>query len=639
MSILAETTAKIAPADEKAIAEFRRELASLMSNADSLGELNNILCTYVGATGRSDLPAPEKCTIIACADHGVAAMNVSAYPQKTSLDMTANYLISRGAAANAMANFADSRLVVVDMGIAADTSDLPELINRKIAFGTKNSAEGAAMTRDEAVKSIETGISLANEYIDAGYNVFLPGEMGIANTTASAAICAAMCRISPKEATGRGTNISDERLKKKIGVVERILEVNRPNPDDGIDVLAKTGGFELGCIAGIILGASAKNALVILDGFNTGAAALIACAISPLCRDHLLASHIAAEEGHKHILKKLNLSPFIDLRLRLGEACGSSVIACFLNAAVNIVGALRNNTKSSDDDEDENEDEQFLDDVPETLSDVTFNFYTNTMPSPDGTLIKKCRDRIDKLAKPRFSMGLLEELAAHLAGILNDERPQTEIFFSMLVFCGNKREPTEAEKKITFSFVQEYSDEITIFPLDDNIAPMPAFGCGRALGEDLSFHSPVVGIAVRELGAEDAPGTLARRLKKILTDENGRLIDETDDMLRRLPKDLKGIFSAVIGAIISAAHNSSLIVLDGEATDIIARCTEKLCPQVRPFVLHVQPKLIKTAVSFEGGIVACLGMMIVDAALFMLNDMKTFAETNVTVALDCGEGL
>ncbi|MBQ1511509.1 MAG: nicotinate-nucleotide--dimethylbenzimidazole phosphoribosyltransferase, partial [Selenomonadaceae bacterium] len=295
MSILEETIARIQPLDTAAM----QAVGEKLDDAKGLGHLRELLLRYAGITGESTPEPPKKCTIICCSDHGVAAMGVSAYPPETTVQMTANYLISRGAAANAAANFASSDLLVVDMGIAGDTGNIPCLVNCHIADGTANSALGPAMTREQAITSIESGIKIVSACAENGYRCFLPGEMGIANTTSSAAICAAICGISPEEATGRGTNISDERLAKKISVVGQILETNHPDPTDGLDVLAKVGGFELGCIAGIILGAAAHQSIAVLDGFNAGAAALIAATIAPLSREYVVASHLATERGHQ----------------------------------------------------------------------------------------------------------------------------------------------------------------------------------------------------------------------------------------------------------------------------------------------------------------------------------------------------
>ena len=223
----------------------------------------------------------KKCTFIFCADHGVAKENVSAYPQATTAGMVKNYLVDAGAAANAFAKFAYSELYVVDVGVDADISNLPGLVDRKISRGTKNIAEGPAMTIDDAMKSVRVGKKLAEEAIKAGCNCFLIGEMGIGNTTVAAAMTAAYLGMKPEKVTGRGTNIDDEKLLHKIEIVRRALEINKPNPKSLLDVLTKVGGYEFGAMAGVIIAAYHHDCVVVLDGFNSAVAALVAEEILP----------------------------------------------------------------------------------------------------------------------------------------------------------------------------------------------------------------------------------------------------------------------------------------------------------------------------------------------------------------------
>ena len=316
MLSLSETIARIEPTDATLGEAAAAQLRTPEGEDRGLGVLTTLLARYAAAICNASPTRPQKQTIICCADHGVAAMKVSAYPPSTTVQMTANYLISRGAVANALSNFAGSELIVADLGIAAPTAHLPGLLPKKIAFGTKNCAKGPAMSRRQAVEAIEIGIELAAAGVKKGVRCFLPGEMGIANTTSSACVAAVFCDLSPEAATGRGTNISDARLKVKIDVVRQALRVNRPDAGDGLDVLAKVGGFEIGCITGIILGAAAHHAVIVIDGFNTAAAALIAQALSPLSAHYLMASHQAAEPAHGAMLKKLGLAPYMDMAFR-----------------------------------------------------------------------------------------------------------------------------------------------------------------------------------------------------------------------------------------------------------------------------------------------------------------------------------
>ena len=267
----------------------------------------------------------KKITFIFCADHGVAEMNVSAYPQSTTASMVKNYLVNQGGAANAFAQFANSELVVVDVGVNADLSKISGLVDKKIAYGTKNITEGPAMTKAQARKSIKIGRELAEKAIKAGFNCFLLGEMGIANTTVASAITSAILEINPKNVTGRGSNISESRFKRKMTVVRKALRENKPDPDDVIDVLAKVGGFEFGAMAGVMLAAAEHGCVVILDGFNTAAAALIADGINPDAYNYMIASQVGREPGHAEVLDYLELAQLFSLDLASGEAVGSSI--------------------------------------------------------------------------------------------------------------------------------------------------------------------------------------------------------------------------------------------------------------------------------------------------------------------------
>ena len=262
-------------------------------------------------------------------------------------------------------------------------------------------------------RAIETGIELVNEYAKQGYRCFLPGEMGIANTTSSAAMVACLCNLTPKQATGRGTNISDERLAIKIEVVKQALKVNKPDPNDGIDVISKLGGFELACITGIILGAAANRCFVVLDGFNTGSAALVAQAICPEITNYLMASHLAAEPAHNAILKKLNLSPYMDLQFRLGEATGSSIAVNILDCAIEAYQSVYQAALAETD-------KLIRPNIPQAdlNTKTTLLKRTRNIPALDTDIQKQCRFRIDNLTKPIYSLGRLEEIAEHISGIV-----------------------------------------------------------------------------------------------------------------------------------------------------------------------------------------------------------------------------
>ena len=450
--------------------------------------------------------------------------------------------------------------------------------------------------------------------------------MGIANTTSSACIVAAACGLTPEQATGRGTNISDERLKVKIEVVRQALETNRPNPKDGIDLLAKVGGFELGCIAGIILGAAAHHAFVVLDGFNTGAAALIANALCPLVPHYLMGSHLAAEPAHRAALEKLGLRHYMDMKFRLGEATGSSIAVNLLDAAILASGYL--DLDAGDD---------FFDHstmpakaVP--LTDKTFDFYLETFPQPSRMAMEACQFRLDNLTKPIHCLGYLEEIAVELAGILDEERPNTDLSRTLLVFTGG--EMSDAQHQITAAFATHAEAEVKVARLRPDRPLTDAFDFGRETAEDITFSSSLLALALTESKKADAFGTKAKAMRDALLTEDGELKYEPQEFLSHVPKDLQPDAAALLGAMIAGAHNHAMIVLDDESTEIVARYAEALCPALAPYVLHVQPALLTLGIAAPGGAVACLGLKLADAALHILNDMKTFAEAKVPVAND-----
>lgn len=307
------------------------------SDSKQYGRLVSMVAQYGAATNQKNVTIPKPCMIIASADHGVADMGVSAYPKETTVGMTQNYLIPKGAGANSLANYCGAHMEVIDMGIDADMSWVPGLRSHKLGMGTKNFVEEPAMTREQAIEGIETGIKLVQEKMANGYNVFLVGEMGISNTTASALMTAKFAGLTAEEATGRGTNISDERLKLKQHIVHDVLVKYQDIPkDDAIGILATVGGFEFTCIVGVILGAAAHHGMVIIDGFNTSACALVAKTLVPASMDYVMASHLSAEKAAKSSLQNLGLEAYVDLGLCLGEASGGSVQMGMLDLAVHM---------------------------------------------------------------------------------------------------------------------------------------------------------------------------------------------------------------------------------------------------------------------------------------------------------------
>ena len=311
-------------------AELRQ--SSLTKPPGSLGRLEELSVRLAGVFG-TPRPRPRgKALIVAAADHGVVAQGVTAYPQEVTAQMVLNFL-SGGAAVSVMARKAGVELVIVDAGVAAPLPDHPGLQSVSAGRGTSDMSRGPAMTRGQAEACVAAGVRLATEAVERGADIIGTGDMGIGNTTASSAITAAFTGRPPAETTGRGTGRNDQEMQLKIGVVERALATNRPDPTDGLDVLAKVGGFEIGVLAGVVLGAALARRVVVLDGFISGAAGLIAHSLSPHARDYMVAGHVSAEAGHRIVLSHLELEPLLDLDMRLGEGTGAVLAMGLVEAA------------------------------------------------------------------------------------------------------------------------------------------------------------------------------------------------------------------------------------------------------------------------------------------------------------------
>lgn len=338
MGLLEQTIEKILQGDDSWRNKARERLDNLCMPHWALGRLMDLGMDLAAMT-RSLQPNVARKTIVTMAgDHGVVSENVSKFPQEVTPQMVYNF-VRGGAGINALAKQVDARVVVVDMGIASDLSDLAadnRIIDKKVAFGTKNIAVGPAMDRDQAVSSIEAGIAVA-EQLGESTDIFGTGDMGIGNTTPSTAIVATLTGADIEEVTGRGTGLDDRQLAHKIEVVKKCLAVNRPDPDDALDVLTKVGGFEIGGIAGLILGAASQQKPVVVDGFISTAGALIAYALKPEVKDYLIAAHRSVEPGHRMMQSHLGIEPFLDLNLRLGEGTGAAVVMNLVEAAVHVL--------------------------------------------------------------------------------------------------------------------------------------------------------------------------------------------------------------------------------------------------------------------------------------------------------------
>ncbi|WP_328337470.1 nicotinate-nucleotide--dimethylbenzimidazole phosphoribosyltransferase [Streptomyces violaceus] len=321
--LLAETVAQIRPLDAKALGEAWERQKRMTKPAGALGMLEIISAQLSGLSRQCPPPIPEPAAVaIFAGDHGVHAQGVTPWPQEVTAQMVANFL-GGGAVCNAFATQVGAEVCIVDVGVAADLPATPGLLPRKVRAGTSDLTTGPAMTREEAKQAIEVGIETARDLVAAGNKALLTGEMGIANTTASAALISVFTGADPAEVTGRGTGINDETLARKTEVVRRALELHQPDPADPIGVLAAIGGFEHAAIVGLLLGGASLRTPVILDGVSAGAAALVARAIAPEVLAACIAGHRSAEPGHVAALNKLGLRPLVDLDLRLGEGTGA----------------------------------------------------------------------------------------------------------------------------------------------------------------------------------------------------------------------------------------------------------------------------------------------------------------------------
>jgi nicotinate-nucleotide--dimethylbenzimidazole phosphoribosyltransferase len=351
-----ETLKKIAPVKIEFAEKAQKRLDNLTKPQGSLGRLEEFAKRIVAIT-ENTMPVLDKKVIFTFAgDHGVSEEGVSAFPKEVTKQMVFNFL-NGGAGINVLAHHAGADVVVIDIGVDFDftkegdspdstaslrfaskswDSPLTDFISKKVIMGTKNMRHGPAMTRQKAIRCIDVGIELAKEYVQKGYKILGAGEMGIANTTPSAAIAAVLTGKTVSEVTGKGTGIGDEALKNKIRVIENAISINKPDQSDPIDVLSKVGGAEIGGIAGLIIGAAAHRVPVVIDGFISTTGALIAYCLEPKIKDYMFAAHNSVEVGHKAMLDKMGLQPILDLNLRLGEGTGAALAMLIIEAGLKI---------------------------------------------------------------------------------------------------------------------------------------------------------------------------------------------------------------------------------------------------------------------------------------------------------------
>lgn len=340
MSInLHDVTSGIRPVSQEWRQKALERLDRLASPPGSLGDLL-VLAEQLAAIKETMKPSVKRKMVVTMAgDHGVVEEGVSAFPQEVTSQMVNNFIVG-GAAINVLAEVAGAGVTVVDMGVVTDLSYLAQegkLLSYKIAPGTSNMAKGPAMTREQAERALEIGIEIAGQLVQDGVELLATGDMGIGNTTPSSAIMAVLSGRSVREVTGRGTGINDATMENKIRVIEKAIAVNRPDPMDPVDVLAKVGGFEIGGIAGLILGAAYFRVPVVVDGFISSAGAMLAKALAPHSLDYMIAAHQSVESGHRIMLEELGLKPVLNLNLRLGEGTGAVLAMNIVESASQII--------------------------------------------------------------------------------------------------------------------------------------------------------------------------------------------------------------------------------------------------------------------------------------------------------------
>ncbi len=340
MGKLKDTINRIDAIDMSLIEKTQNRLDNLTKPQGSLGRLEQIAKQIVGMTGNENPSIKNKVIFTMAGDHGVAEEGVSAFPQEVTPQMVYNFLRG-GAGINVLARHAGARVVIVDMGVAAKLdikkSKAKNFIDKKIGPGTRNMTKGPAMTKGEAISSIEAGIEVFEKEFSRGIDITGTGDMGIGNTTPSSAIVASITQARVEDVTGRGTGIDDKTFDNKVRVIKKALEINKPDPEDPIDVLSKVGGFEIGGLIGIILASAANKVPILIDGFISGASALIAYKLEPKVKDYMIASHCSVEKGHRVTLNFIGLKELFDFDMRLGEGTGAALGMNIVEAGIKIL--------------------------------------------------------------------------------------------------------------------------------------------------------------------------------------------------------------------------------------------------------------------------------------------------------------
>jgi nicotinate-nucleotide--dimethylbenzimidazole phosphoribosyltransferase len=341
MNKLKEALDQVTPPSAEWQEKAHERLRQQARPAGSLGVLEDVGARLAGIAQTLDVRLARKVIVTCAGDHGVCAEGVSLFPSEVTPQMVYNF-VKGGASINVLARHAGAMVKVADLGVNWDfETDLP-IFHKKIRKGTDNFARGPAMKRTEAVQSIETGIEIVGEILaDGPVDLLGTGDMGIGNTTPSTAIIAAFSGLPVDQLTGRGTGVDDEGLRRKVAAIEKGLAINQPDPRDALDVLAKVGGFEIGGLAGLVIGAAANGIPVVCDGFIATAGALVACELAPAAREYLFTSHYSVEVGHRYMLSRLDREPLLDLKFRLGEGTGAAAAMELMDMATRILADIK----------------------------------------------------------------------------------------------------------------------------------------------------------------------------------------------------------------------------------------------------------------------------------------------------------
>ncbi len=337
MKTLQQVIAEIRPLDQEAMAKAEDYLSGLLKPVGSLGRLETLAIQLAGITRGQPLAFPRKQIMVMAADHGVYDEGVAISPQVVTAIQALN-MLKQNTGVCVLAKNAGAEVTIVDVGI--NSEPLPDILNLSMGRGSANIAKQAAMTREKAIMLLENTASLTQDAIADGVTLLGVGELGIANTTVAAAIVSVLANAKPEEVVGIGANLPLDRLQHKVNIVEQAIRINQPNAEDGIDVLAKVGGFDIGGMAGVMLGAAASGVPVLLDGFLSYAAALIACRIAPEAKGYLIPSHMSAEKGAEIALCELGLTPYLHLDMRLGEGSGAAMAIPIIDAACAIYNEM-----------------------------------------------------------------------------------------------------------------------------------------------------------------------------------------------------------------------------------------------------------------------------------------------------------